>query len=118
MCKAWRRKVKNKRLVLIGVCFFFIILFLIMIGTTFLFQENKKLQEKIEFYENESIREATILKVTDCCVYVFDDYVNGFIEIDIFPELIHTKIEVGDTAVYVVDFSYTDADLIGIVKKE
>lgn len=109
---------KNKRLVIICVSFFFIMLFLIMIGAIFLFQENKKLQEKIEFYENESMREATILEVTDCCVYVFDDYVNGFIEIDIFPELIHTKIEVGDTAIYVVDFGYTDADLIGIVKKE
>lgn len=109
---------KNKRLVIICVSFFFVMLFLIMTETTFLFQENKKLQEKIEFYENESIREATILEVTDCCVYVFDDYINNFIFIDIFTELIHTKIEVGDTAIYVVDFSYTDADLIGIIKKE
>jgi len=79
-------------------------------------KENENLSKKLEFYENESIRESTIIGVTDCCVYVFDDFVNKFIEVDIFDELIHTTIEVGDTAIYVVDYYYTDADLIAIIK--
>ena len=83
----------------------------------FLMRENTQLNKKLEFYENESMREATIIAVTDCCVYVLDDFVNQVIEVDIFDELIHTTIEVGDTAIYVVDYYYTDADLIAIIKK-
>lgn len=82
------------------------------------FKEYKN--ENKELAGFEYIREGIILEVTDACVYVYDNYDNTgmLIEVDIFDELIHCDIEVGDTAVYVIDFEYTDADLLGIIKKE
>jgi len=84
----------------------------------FIFRENITLQKKLDFYENDSIREAPIIAVTDACVYVLDETTGKIIEVDIFDELIHTTIEVGDIAIYVIDYNYTDADLINIIKKE
>lgn len=84
----------------------------------FIFRENIALQKKLDFYENDSLREAPIIAVTDACVYVIDETTGKIIEVDIFDELIHTTIEVGDIAIYVIDYNYTDADLINIIKKE
>lgn len=110
---------KNESKTNIDIIWIFTMFFLIliMIGAIFMYQENRKTQQELNFYKNESVREAVILRVKDCCVYVFDDYVNKLIEIDIFPEIIYTTIETGDIAIYVVDFDYTDADLIGIEKR-
>lgn len=77
--------------------------------------ENSVLKEKLAFYEN-NLKEAVIIAVSDACVYVYDDYKEAVIEVDIFDEIIHTEIEVGDIAIYVVDYDYTDADLIAIEK--
>ena len=76
------------------------------------------LKNEVEFCQEESIREGQIVAVSDTVVYVIDTLKERVIEVDIYPELIHTTIEVGDTAVYVVDYDYTDADLLGIIKKE
>lgn len=40
------------------------------------------------------------------------------IEVDVFYELIHTSIEVGDTAVYVRGRHWEDADLLTVIKRE
>lgn len=42
----------------------------------------------------------------------------GIIEVDVFPEVIHTSIAVGDTAIYCRDENWTDADLLAICKNE
>ena len=80
--------------------------------------EKRELKKELEFYTEESIREEPIISFNDTVVYVFDTFKDCVIEIDIFPELIHTTIETGDIAIYVVNYEYTDADLLGIIKKE
>lgn len=50
---------------------------------------------------------------TYCLVY--DESIDKIIEVDMFDELIHTNIAVGDTIVYVVDYNYTDADFVNVI---
>lgn len=80
----------------------------------------KDLDNELEFYKECSLREAEILFVDNegSFVVVYDEYLEHFIEIDVFHEIIHCTIEVGDTALYVIDMEATDADLLGIIKKE
>lgn len=92
------------------------ILFATSIGN--LVKQREQLKNELEFYQEENIREGQIIAINDTVVYVIDTLKEKVIEIDIYPELIHTTIEVGDTAVYVVNYDYTDADLLGIIKKE
>lgn len=79
---------------------------------------NIELEKQNNFYMNYSLREGEILEVYDSVVYVYDDILETVIEVDIFDELVHTKIEVGDFAIYSIDYEATDADLINIIKKE
>lgn len=97
-------------LVLLGI------VFLASIGS--LVKQREQLKNELEFYQEESIREGQIIAVSDAVVYVIDTLKEKVIELDIYPELIHTTIEVGDIAVYGVNYDYTDADLLGIIKKE
>ena len=78
------------------------------------------LENELEFYKDCSLREAEILFIDNegDFVVVYDEYLEYFIEIDVFPEIIHCTIEVGDTALYVINMEATDADLLGIIKKE
>ena len=95
-----------------------ILLIAFVIIEALILHQNYELKKRLDFYENDSLREAPIIAVTDACVYVLDDATNKIIEVDIFDELIHTTIEVGDIAIYVIDYNYTDADLINIIKGE
>lgn len=80
--------------------------------------DNNQLKKENERLKNcEPIREAEIIGFNDAVVYVYDDELECFIEVDIFHELIHCTIEVGDTAVYVVSYDGSDADLLNIIKK-
>jgi predicted PurR-regulated permease PerM len=92
------------------------ILFLASIGS--LVKQREQLKNELEFYQEESIREGQIIAVSDAVVYVIDTLKEKVIEVDIYHELIHTTIEVGDIAVYGVNYDYTDAGLLGIIKKE
>lgn len=83
-----------------------------------LVKQREQLKNELEFYQEESIREGQIVSVSDTVVYVIDTLKEKVIEVDIYHELIHTAIEVGDIAVYVVNYDYTDADLLGVIKKE
>ena len=94
-----------------------VILVFLFIAVVCMNLTRRKLEKELEFYKEDSLREGIIVMVTDTCVYVADEMTEKIIEVDIFDELIHTTIEVGDTAVYVVDYEYTDADLINIIKK-
>ena len=80
----------------------------------------ERLENDLEFYKECSLREAEILFVDNegSFVVVYDEYLESLIEIDVFPEVIHCTIEVGDTALYDIDMEATDADLLGIIKKE
>ena len=53
---------------------------------------------------------------TYCLVY--DEYIDQIIEVDIFNDVVHTQIEVGDTIIYVVDYNYCDADFLNVIKGE
>lgn len=84
---------------------------------------NKKIEDlnnELEFYKDCSLREAEILFVDNegDFVVVYDDYLESLIEVEVFPQIIHCTIEVGDTALYVINMEATDADLLGIIKKE
>lgn len=94
-----------------------VILVFLFVAVTCMNLTRRRLEKELEFYKEDSLREGIIVMVTDTCVYVADEMTQKIIEVDIFDELIHTTIEVGDTAVYVVDYKYTDADLINIIKK-
>ena len=94
-----------------------VILVFLFVAVTCMNLTRRRLEKELEFYKEDSLREGIIVMVTDTCVYVADEITEKIIEVDIFDELIHTTIEVGDTAVYVVDYEYTDADLINIIKK-
>ena len=48
------------------------------------------------------------------CDEIGDDYL---VEVDIDWSIIHTKIEIGDTVLFVVDRQWTDADLLGVIRE-
>lgn len=108
--------VKEKILKSIDYIVFVVFMFFILFSVIYATKENNILKKKLEFAESNP-KEATILAVDGSCVYVYDDYVKTFIEIDVFEEVIHTNIEVGDIAIYIVDYDYTDADLIAVIKR-
>ena len=92
----------------------------------FLNNKYRDLKHQVEF---ESIREGTCVYVEYDNAYeqgvgpipnyllVYDYHTEKVIEVDIFDELVHTRINVGDTIVYVVDYNYTDADFINVIKE-
>lgn len=47
---------------------------------------------------------------------VYDYETEKVIEVDIFADTVHTRISVGDTILYVVDYDYTDADFLNVIK--
>lgn len=93
--------------------------------------DNVKLKDTIgqltaELDDVEIIEEGEIVSIEDLesgsTIYVLycDESGNpvAIIEVGVFWELIHTSIEVGDTAVYVRDRNWQDADLLAIIKKD
>jgi hypothetical protein len=102
---------------LYGLCVFSVVVF-VCLGVGFVIDKNQ-LEKEIERLKNyEPIHEAEIIGFNDAVVYVYDDELEHFIEVDIFHELIHCTIEVGDIAVYVVYYDGSDADLLNIIKKQ
>ena len=47
---------------------------------------------------------------------VYDYETEKVIEVEIFADTVHTRIDVGDTILYVVDYDYTDADFLNVIK--
>lgn len=47
---------------------------------------------------------------------VYDYETEKVIEVDIFDDTVHTRINVGDTILYVVDYNYCDADFLNVIK--
>ncbi len=112
-------KDKSKSIILsIIFCILTIFCILSMVLYIDIKSKNIYLENQNDFYMNLSLREGEIVAVYDSVVYVYDDVLETVIEVDIFDELVHTKIEVGDLAIYSIDYDATDADLINIVKKE
>ena len=48
---------------------------------------------------------------------VYDYETEKVIEVDIFADTVHTRINVGDTILYVVDYNYCDADFLNVIKE-
>lgn len=97
-----------------------VVAILLLVGVMFIRADNAYLQKRVEF---EPIKEGA-------CVYVEHDPEQGYvyclvydyeakqvIEVDLYDELIHTDICVGDTIIYCVDYDYCNADFLN-VKKE
>ena len=102
--------------IFVGICSF------IMFITTILFAtKNQDLEKKVEFNQVkqglcvyvESHKTAYKTEYTYCLVY--DEETDKVIEVDLYEELIHGDIRVGDTIVYVVDYDYTDADFLNVI---
>lgn len=99
---------------------------LVFLLVLFLNNKYRKLRYQAEF---ESLREGVCVYVEYPNAYdaakgpvpdyllVYDYETEKVIEVDIYEELIHTRINVGDTIVYVVDYNYTDADFINVIKE-
>lgn len=98
-------------------CLLSLILF---IGIIFVQNENDYLQKRVEF---EPIKEGLCIYVEHdpwqgynyCLVYDYE--VEQVIEVDLYDELIHTDICVGDIIVYCVDYDYCDADFLNVIKE-
>lgn len=76
---------------------------------------------ELEYYKEESIREGVIIYVNEQgnTVSVIDPYTDKVIEVDVFDDIVLPRhIYVGDIAIYVIDYEETDADLLGIKRKE
>lgn len=120
--QAFRKGIEDNRNIILIVMVTVIPLILIMCFTAHIITVRQKiiLEEKVHFYETDCIREAEIIDVKakgeGSVVYV-NDYELGIIDVDVYWEGIHTTIEVGDTAVYTMDYERTDADLLTIIKK-
>lgn len=93
---------------------------LLLVGVIFVRAENDYLQKRVEF---EPVKEGLCIYVehdpwqgyTYCLVYDYE--VEQVIEVDLYDELIHTDICVGDTIVYCVDYDYCDADFLNVIKE-
>lgn len=94
--------------------------FILLIVISFMRVENERLRQQAEF---EPIKEGLCIYVehdpwqgyTYCLVYDYD--IEKVIEIDLYNELIHTDINVGDTIIYVVDYNYCDGDFLNVIKE-
>lgn len=113
---------KQRAIKIISIICFSLLLALLMVGVFFISYKNKQLREEIHF---ESMKEGLCIYVeyeqdaygreyTYCLVYDYDK--EKVIEVDLFEELIHTDIYVGDTILYVVDYNYTDADFVNVIR--
>ena len=97
-----------------------LIAILLLVGIMFMRAENENLQKRAEF---EPIKEGLCVHVEHdpqqgyiyCLVYDYE--IEQIIEVDLYDELIHTDICVGDTIVYCVDYDYYDADFLNVIKE-
>ena len=119
---------KETKRILKGDIIFIVVVSIItiinLVGLIFLNVKNQDLKKKAEFGE---VKEGLCVYVEYPNAYeaakgpipnyllVYDYETEKVIEVDIFDELIHTDIRVGDTIVYVVDFDYTDADFLNVI---
>lgn len=108
---------ENKDIViLIGIVLIPVILMSFFVSHIIISKENRDLKKQIEFYETSYIREAEVIQVEPDTVHVNDNSL-GIISLDINPDLIHTTIKVGDTAVYLIQYDCTSAELLTIIKR-
>lgn len=104
---------------------FVILLIALGFGFAITMSINRQLEQKLEFnqvkeglciyveYMNVSINGNPVPDY----ILVYDYDIDKVIEIDMFYELVHTQICVGDTIVYCVDYDYTDADFLNVIKE-
>lgn len=104
------------------------ILYLMLIFTWFvltmiLASQNRELKKQASFepvkqglcvYVEYDINYYNKREYNYCLVY--DEYIDQIIEVDLFDEVIYCNINAGDTIVYVVDYDYTDADFLNVIK--
>lgn len=99
---------------------------LVFLLVLFLNNKYKDLRHQVEF---ESIKEGLCVYVEYPNEYtgdfpipnyllVYDYEIEQIIEVDIFDDTVHTRIDVGDTILYVVDYNYTDADFLNVIKEK
>lgn len=114
---------KNKiDIILWIICVSMMCIFLF--GCAFMGTELGQLKKYAEF---ESIKEGLCVYVeypnsyqgvpVPDYILVYDYEIEKVIEIDMYDELVHTRIYVGDTILYCVDYYYTDADFLNVVRE-
>lgn len=64
-------------------------------------------------YENAYTGEVPV-PVT---LWVIDYETEKVIEVDVYEELVHTRIYVGDIILYTISYDYIDADFINVVRE-
>ena len=123
--KESKRKIRLARFDAIYYIVACLIAFLLLIGIIYVRVENDNLRKEVEFnpvkeglcvyveYMNISING---IPVPDY-ILVYDYDIDKVIEIDMFYELVHTQIRTGDTILYCVDYNYTDADFLNVIKE-
>ena len=113
---------KQKAIKIIFIIYCSLLFVLLLTGTFLLSYENKRLREENRF---DPIKEGFCVhveyeqcdygkKYTYCLVYDYET--EKVIEVNLFEEVIHTDIFAGDTILYVVDYNYTDADFLNVIR--
>lgn len=102
------------------LCFLFVFAFTITLGVCA--TQQGQLKEKLlikeglcVYVEYPNAYEAAKGPIPNYLL-VYDYDTEKVIEVDIYDELVHVRISVGDTIVYVVDSDYTDADFVNVIK--
>ena len=107
-------------LIIIG-CVLLLMCLLFAVGTSTLIDKKEQLKNEVEFYQEESIREAQIISIQDNNVYVIDTLKQKVIEIKLRDELkssqYYTLVRVGNIAIYKVNYDYTEIELLWIFRK-
>ena len=116
--------IKRRNIIFLCILAWLLIIAIITL-TTALIEENRKLNEITEF---EPIKEGICVYVEYPNSYtgdipipnyllVYDYETDKIIEVDVFDEVVYVRINVGDTILYCVDYNYTDADFLNVIKE-
>lgn len=119
----------NKKENICGLIVAIVFIFILGIGLAISIHTITNLEKQLEAQkEFEPIKEGLCVYVEYPNAYtgnfpipnyllVYDYETEKVIEVDIFDETVHTRINVGDTILYVVDYDYTDADFLNVIKE-
>ena len=119
---------KNNKMSKGEICLYTIFVILLIalgFGFAITMNINRQIEQKLEF---ESIKEGLCIYVEYPNAYdgeipvpdyilVYDYEIEKVIEIDMYDELVHTRIYIGDTILYCVDYDYTDADFLNVIRE-
>lgn len=123
-----REKITDRKDNICGLIVAIVFIFILGIGLAISIHTITNLENQLKIQkEFEPIKEGLCVYVEYPNAYtgdfpipnyllVYDYETEKVIEVDIFDDTVHTRINVGDTILYVVDYNYTDVDFLNVIK--